>query len=81
MNIYTKNVQPSGGPSQAIGERGMACREAKGYTKNGRRNRREEKKRERKEKKRDEREEGIEAVMDLIIVDPRKTRDRSEMLL
>lgn len=25
--------------------------------------------------------EGIEAVMDLIIVDPRKTRDRSEMLL
>lgn len=41
----------------------------------------EKRKRERKEKKRDEREEGIEAVMDLIIVDPRKTRDRSEMLL
>lgn len=41
----------------------------------------EKRKRERKEKRRDEREEGIEAVMDLIIVDPRKTRDRSEMLL
>lgn len=46
--------------------------------------RRWEKERERKtgRRKKGEKkaEKGIEAVMDLIIVEPRKTRDRSEML-
>lgn len=54
------------------------ARKAKGYSEKGRGN--TAGKRERRKKEEKEAEKGIEAVMDLIIVEPRKTRDRSEML-
>lgn len=52
-----------------------------GSEENERRNRRRRRNREREKERRGKRGEGSKPVMDLIIVEPRKTRDRSEMLL
>lgn len=71
------------GESEKKGMQGAS--KAKRYNEKGRKKRggrERERKRESggEERREKEEEKGIEAVMDLIIVDPRKTRDRSEML-
>lgn len=87
LKIHSTNAVPSkrklGGRRKGYG--GNAKAKGQRVRKIGRRNdgKKERDKEKKSESQRDggRKTEGIEAVMDLIIVDPRKTRDRSEMLL